>query len=74
MAGKQMDVSPETQRIYAEKLKRKLELRNEFLKLKTDPFRHAINEGGAVVSYTCILGSIYEDCFLVVFNCQHIIE
>lgn len=60
MADKQIDVSPETQRINAEKLKRKLELRNEFLKLKTDPFRHALNEGGTVVRSSSIFTSIYD--------------
>lgn len=30
--------------------KRRLELRNEFLKQQSDPFRHASGEGGHVVS------------------------
>ncbi|XP_066156443.1 NADH dehydrogenase [ubiquinone] 1 beta subcomplex subunit 4 [Euwallacea fornicatus] len=42
------DVSPETQRITQEKLQRKLYLRNEFLKQKSDPFRHASGAGGTV--------------------------
>ncbi|XP_050296023.1 NADH dehydrogenase [ubiquinone] 1 beta subcomplex subunit 4 [Anthonomus grandis grandis] len=48
MADKQLDVSPEARQIAEEKTQRKLVLRNEFLKLKSDPFRHAIGEGGAV--------------------------
>ncbi|XP_066249850.1 NADH dehydrogenase [ubiquinone] 1 beta subcomplex subunit 4 [Euwallacea similis] len=42
------DASSQTQRVSQEKLQRKLYLRNEFLKQKSDPFRHASEAGGAV--------------------------
>ncbi|KAL1490717.1 hypothetical protein ABEB36_013367 [Hypothenemus hampei] len=44
----QNDVSPEQARIIQEKFQRRVTLRNEFLKLRTDPFRHAGSEGGSV--------------------------
>ncbi|CAG9823172.1 unnamed protein product [Phaedon cochleariae] len=42
------DVSESTRRLLEEKAKRRLFLREQFLKLKSDPFRHASNEGGTV--------------------------
>ncbi|XP_076252102.1 NADH dehydrogenase (ubiquinone) B15 subunit [Rhynchophorus ferrugineus] len=44
----QYDVSPEQLKLIQEKTQRKLELRNKFLKLKSDPFIHATGEGGHV--------------------------
>lgn len=55
MADKQFDLSPAKQQVLIEKAKRRETLRSEFLKLSTDPARHASNEGGYVVSYLSIL-------------------
>ncbi|CAH0553761.1 unnamed protein product [Brassicogethes aeneus] len=46
--SQQVDLSLEEQKILAEKTQRRAALRNEYLKLKSDPFRHATGEGGAV--------------------------
>lgn len=48
--SEQFDVDSETRRILEEKAKRRAILREQFLKLKTDPFQHASGEGGTVVS------------------------
>ncbi|ENN72167.1 hypothetical protein D910_08476 [Dendroctonus ponderosae] len=46
--AQQYGVDPQTQRVAIEKLQRKIQLRNEFLKQSTDPFQHSAGEGGAV--------------------------
>ncbi|KAJ8918917.1 hypothetical protein NQ315_016819 [Exocentrus adspersus] len=46
--SQQYDLPPEQQRLLLEKTKRRAELREQFLKLRTDPFRHASGEGGTV--------------------------
>lgn len=47
--SKQYDVSPQQLKLTEEKTQRKLDLRNTFLKLKSDPFIQASGEGGHVV-------------------------
>ncbi|KAL3276499.1 hypothetical protein HHI36_011879 [Cryptolaemus montrouzieri] len=58
MSDKVYDVPPEKQKILLENAKRRLELRNKFLKLSTDPFKQATGEGGHVVSIFQIVTSI----------------
>lgn len=47
----QYNVDEKTQQVLLEKAKRRLVLREEFLKLKSDPFKFASGEGGAVVCF-----------------------
>ncbi|KAG5877275.1 hypothetical protein JTB14_038311 [Gonioctena quinquepunctata] len=47
MSG-QYDVDDTTRRLLEEKAKRRLFLREQFLKLKSNPFQHATGEGGTV--------------------------
>lgn len=44
----QYDISKDQQEIAIENAKRRLALRNQFLKQSSDPFRHASGEGGTV--------------------------
>lgn len=59
MAGQslppQYNVDENTKNLLLEKAKRRAELREEFLKLKSDPFRHASEEGGYVVCFFLVL-------------------
>lgn len=48
--AEQFDLSPETKRVLEAKARRRLALREEFLKKASDPYRHASGEGGTVVS------------------------
>lgn len=48
--AEQFDVSSTERKILEERAQRRAALRNEFLKLKSDPFKHASGEGGTVVS------------------------
>lgn len=54
----QFDVTPEQKSIIEEKAKRRLALREEFLKQASNPFKHASGEGGAVVSFLSLFISI----------------
>lgn len=45
----QYNIDQKTKEILLEKAKRRATLREEFIKIKFDPFRHASQEGGAVV-------------------------
>lgn len=51
----QYNLDENTKNLLLEKAKRRSELRQEFLKLKTDPFRHASEEGGFVVCVFLVL-------------------
>uniref|UniRef100_V5GYY5 NADH dehydrogenase [ubiquinone] 1 beta subcomplex subunit 4 n=1 Tax=Anoplophora glabripennis TaxID=217634 RepID=V5GYY5_ANOGL len=46
--SQQFDIDNESRKIIEEKAKRRATLREQFLKLKTDPFQHASGEGGTV--------------------------
>ncbi|XP_022908936.1 uncharacterized protein [Onthophagus taurus] len=48
MAEQHYNVTAEQRKILEEKAKRRLVLRNEFLKQSANPYRHALNEGGTV--------------------------
>nr|CAI5846047.1 unnamed protein product [Callosobruchus analis] len=48
MAAQQFDVDPNFRKILEEKAKRRLILREEFLKQRTNPFQHATGAGGTV--------------------------
>lgn len=47
--AEQYDLSPKNKAILEANTKRKLFLREEFLKKFTDPYRHGTGEGGTVV-------------------------
>lgn len=46
----QYDITAEARRVLEEKAKRRLVLREEFLRKVSDPHRHGTGEGGTVVS------------------------
>ncbi|XP_023019571.1 NADH dehydrogenase [ubiquinone] 1 beta subcomplex subunit 4 [Leptinotarsa decemlineata] len=46
--SQQYDVDDATRKLLEEKAKRRLVLREQFLKMKSDPFQHATGEGGTV--------------------------
>lgn len=60
----QYDLNEVSQKVLLEKAQRRAALREEFIKLKFDPFRHASEEGGVVVSisvtcYVIIMWVVY---------------
>ena len=56
--GEQYNVTPEQRRLLENRAKRRLELRNEFLKQTSNPFRSAAEDGGYLVS---VFSSIMSD-------------
>lgn len=48
--AEQFNVSSEQRKVLEDRARRRVALRNEFMKLQTDPLRHASGEGGTVVS------------------------
>lgn len=48
----QYNLDENTKKLFLDKAKRRAELREEFLKLKFDPFRHASQEGGVLVCFS----------------------
>lgn len=47
----QFDVTEDQKKLILERAKKRLALREEFLKKVSNPFQHASGEGGAVVSF-----------------------
>lgn len=67
----QYDVDESTQKLLLEKAKRRAVLREEALKLRFDPFRHASEEGGAVVWYFFSIMSFKRYMVGIYYNFQH---